>query len=160
DGDRLRIEFREIRGEDTAVGGVEKAQTNSLTGFHDENLVAPTVDRDHVAPAAVVHEAVPCVELGIDLRIGADQPVIEYPEDVARIRRGLRVLHDQYAVETALDLLARTDVGMEPEGASIFRDEVVDKGLARANGRLGDIGNAVHRIRDADAVPVDGRVLR
>lgn len=50
-------------------------------------------------------------------------------------------------------------VGVVPVGACIRRDKVVEEGLSRLDRLLGEVGNAVHRVWQADAVPVDGRLL-
>src|SRR3990167_5417878 len=42
------------------------------------------------------------------------------------------------------------------EGAGPARDELVDEGLARADGRLRQARHAVHAVGQALAVPVDG----
>ena len=41
-----------------------------------------------------------------------------------------------------------------------LRDELVDEGLARRDVRLRQAGDAVHAVRQAQAVPVHGGVLR
>jgi len=98
------------------------------------------------------------IESRRDLTVRREQHVVEDPELVAR--EGLfQVLDDQDSEQSALYLLARADVRMEPEGARVLRSELVDEGLARLDGRLGDPGHAVHGVRNADAVPVDGRRL-
>ena len=52
----------------------------------------------------------------------------------------------------------RADVRMEEVGARVRCLEVVDEGTAGPDRRLGDPGNAVHGVRDANPVPVDRRV--
>jgi hypothetical protein len=48
--------------------------------------------------------------MGIDRAVGAEAPVVEDPDDVARVGRWLAILDDQDAEEPALDLLARAQV--------------------------------------------------
>jgi hypothetical protein len=59
-----------------------------------------------------VHEVVRDVELRID-RALPDAPVVEHPDDVARVGQRRRVLDDHDAVQAALDLLAAPQAGSE-----------------------------------------------
>ncbi len=100
------------------------------------------------------------LKLPEDLAGLVEQPVVEHPDDVARVGRGRGVLDDEHAVEAALDLLARADVRVEPERARVLGRELVREGAARFDRRLRDVGDAVHRVGDAHAVPVNRRRLR
>ena len=127
DRDHLRVQRREVGREDAAVGGVHEAEANALARPHLERLAHVAVHGDDVAPAAVVHEVVRRVEVRVDRAVGAEPPVVEHPDDVARVGRRLAILDDQDAEEPALDLLARAQVGMEPERPGVLRHELVDE---------------------------------
>src|SRR5215831_5987549 len=58
------------------------------------------------------------------------------------------------------DLLGAMRMGVVPEGAGIRHGELVDEAVLRLDRRLGHIGRAVHRVRNAQAMPVDRGVLR
>jgi hypothetical protein len=74
-------------------------------------------------------------------------------------RPGRSVIDDQYAGQAAAQLLDRVAMRVEEECAGIRRREAVGKALAGQNRHLRDIGNAVHRVLDAHAVPVNRRVF-
>ncbi len=63
--------------------------------------------------------------------------------------------HDERAVETALDLVRRMLVRVVPVRARVRRAEAVDVRAARTHAVLRHAGDAVLRIREVDAVPVD-----
>jgi len=106
-----------------------------------------------------VHQVVRRIEAIEDLVGLVEQPVVQHPHDVARVGRGRCVLDDQHAVEAALDLLAGTDVRVEPERARVLGRELVGEAAAGLDRRLRDVRDAVHRVRQAHAVPVDRRRL-
>ena len=107
-----------------------------------------------------MRKVVPGVELGRDLSVGAEEPVIDHPHDLPGERRRLAILDDEDAEEPAFDLLARAHVGMEPERARVPDHELVDEALAEPYRRLRDPGHSIHAVRNADAVPVDRSRLR
>jgi len=151
---------REVRDEHAPVGDVEQPESQSLTRLDHELCAALAVDQDRVAPATVVREVVPRVEGGRNLTVGAEQDVVEHPELVARVRRWIPVLDDERAEQAALDLLARAQVRVEPEGARVLRRELVGESRTGLDRGLRDPRDAVHLVRHADAVPVDGGRLR
>ena len=164
--DRLAVErdhgwpvVLELQPEDARVGGIDQAQAQALAGAHREGLRDAAVDRDRVADPAVVacvHEA---AEVVADLGVGQQAPVVEHPGHVAVDLDRLALLDDQRPVEAAPDLLVAALVRVVPVGAGIGDVERVDEGLARCDRPLGQMRHAVHGVRHAQAVPVDGGLL-
>ena len=150
----------EVGRVDARVRGVEQAQADALAAARRQRGVGAPVDGHEVAPATVVHQVVRRVEAIEDLAGLVEQPVVQHPDDVARVGRRRRVLDDQHAVEAPLDLLAGADVRVEPERAGVLGRELVGEGAARLDRRLRHARNAVHPVRNAHAVPVDRRRLR
>ena len=105
---------------------------------------------------AAVHEV---AEVVADLGVRQQAPVVEHPGDVAVDLDRLPLLDDQRAVEAAPDLLEAALVRVVPVGAGVGDVELVDEGLARCDRRLGQMRHAVHGVRHAQAVPVDGGLL-
>ena len=103
-----------------------------------------------------VHEV---AEVVADLSVRQQAPVIEHPGDVAVDLDRLALLDDQRAVEAAPDLLEAALMRVVPVGAGIGDVELVDEGLTRCDRLLRQMRHAVHGVRHAHAVPVDGRLL-
>src|ERR1700730_485313 len=101
----------------------------------------------------------PVAEAGCNPSIVVEPPVLDHPQQVAIDPERLAFLDNQCTGKPTSKLLQRVGVWVIPEGASIGRRELVVKALAGADGWLGDPWHAVHRVRQADAVPVDGRSL-
>ena len=71
----------------------------------------------------------------------------------------LAFLDDDGAGEAASELFETIGVRVVPERPRIRRGEFVDEAFARLDRRLGEARHAIHGVRDADAVPMDGRDL-
>jgi len=156
----MRGQPAEVGDENATVGAVEQAQSNALARSGDEKRRGLAVDRDDVAPAAIVGQIVRGVELGKDGVLGCEQPIVQHPGDFARPRQGRGILDDQDPVEASFDLLARADVRVVPEGAGVFRGELVGERLAGLDGRPRGGRYPVHVVGHADAVPMNGGRLR
>ena len=104
-----------------------------------------------------VHEV---AEVVADLGVRQQSPVVEHPGHVAIDLDRLPLLDDQRPVEAAADLLETALMRVVPVGAGVGDVELVDEGLARRDRPLGQMRHAVHRVRHAQAVPMDGRLLR
>ena len=72
----------------------------------------------------------------------------------------LRFLYDQRTGKATGNLLPRAVMRVIPIGARIGGDEIVVEGIAGLHRVLGQTSRTVHRIVDADAVPVNRRRLR
>ena len=164
--DRLAVErnYRrpmvlELEPEDPRIGGVDQTQAHALAGAHREGLQDAAVDRDRVADPAIVAAVHEVAEIVADLSVRQQAPVVEHPGHVAVDLDRLPLLDDQRAVEAAADLLEAALVRVVPVGAGVGHVELVDEGLAGCDRLLGQMRHAVHGVRHAQAVPVDGRLL-
>src|SRR5688572_18423705 len=98
-------------------------------------------------------------EIGPDLRVAIEPPVGEHPDEIALERRRIALLDDQRTGQAAAELLAVTEVRVIPVRTGIGQIELVKKAAAvTRDRRLGQAGDAVHRIGEPDAVPMDGRL--
>src|SRR5205814_5153496 len=88
-----------------------------------------------------------------------EPPILDEPYEVSVNRNRLRFLDDQCAGQTAPKLLQRVLVRVIPECAGVGRGELIDEALAGTDRLLREGGHPVHRVRQADAMPMDGRVL-
>ena len=88
-----------------------------------------------------------------------EPPILDEPEKVAIDGDRLAFLDDQCAGKPAPKLLQRVGVRVIPEGAGIGRRELVGEALAGTDRLLRQARHAVHRVRQADAVPMDRGVL-
>src|SRR6266576_3876037 len=86
--------------------------------------------------------------------IGVVQPVVK-DEGVLLIvaQRLARGLDDQCPIQAAVQLIA--EMRVVPVGPWSRGRELVPEGATRWNGRLGEIGHAVHGKRNGKPVPVD-----
>ena len=145
----------EAQAEDPGVGGIDQAQPQALAGPHGLTVGQPPVDRDRVADAAGVGHVAEIEKVLDDPRLPVQAPVVEQPDELAIHRRRVRFVHDQHPVQAAVDLLRRRQVRVVPVGAGIGRREPVVEALAGRHRPLGQPRHAVHRIGQADAVPMD-----
>src|SRR3546814_9174145 len=83
-------------------------------------------------------------------------PVAENPDDLAVHTDRLALFDDQRTVQAAADLLEAALVRVVPICASIRQVEGIGEGLARSDRLLRQVRDAVHGIRQSDAVPVHG----
>src|SRR5207248_3509772 len=94
-------------------------------------------------------------EAARDPALVVEPPVLDDPQQVSTNRNRLRFLDNQRAGQTAPKLLQRVGVRVIPERPRIGRRELVDKALAGSDRLLSQAGYPVHRVRQADAVPMD-----
>src|SRR3546814_16664959 len=88
-----------------------------------------------------------------------EAPVAEYPDGLAVDTVRLALFDDQRTVQGAADLLECALVRVVPICASIRQVEGIGEGLARSDRLLRQVRDAVHGIRQSDAVPVHGCLL-
>ena len=149
----------EAQRHDAGERGVEQPQADAFAGA--DRLVGrdDAVQRDRVADPSRHPGFHHVAEAGRDLALFVDAPVRQHPEHVAVDGDGLRLLDDQRAGEPAAELLQAVGMRVVPEGAGIGRRELVDERLAWPDRRLRQARNAVHGVRQPDAVPMHRRVL-
>src|SRR3546814_8007057 len=80
-------------------------------------------------------------------------PVAENPDDLAVHTDRLALFDDQRTVQAAADLLEAALVRVVPICASIRQVGGIGEGLARSDRLLRQVRDAVHGIRQSDAVP-------
>ena len=87
--------------------------------------------------------------------VRVDQPVVEH-QNLVRVHLGrVGFFHDQRTGQATRHLLHRIGVSVIPVGSGIRRHEVIVEGVAGRHRVLRQASHAVHRVVDADAVPVD-----
>ena len=151
----------ERQDEDPRIGSIDQSQAQAFVLPHIERQIIFPIRRDEVAASARVTAIVSRSEIGIDLRgLGIEKPIVQDQNLVAIHIESLGLLDDQRAVKSASDLLNRPIVRVIPIGPGIGCDEVVIEAFARFDGGLGQPCDAVHRVVDPDAVPVDRACLR
>ncbi len=92
------------------------------------------------------------------LAIIADAPVFQDHHDVI-VEAILRVLDDQRADEPPPHLFGGVAMRVEKERTGIRWHKAVVERLTRLHRQLREIRHAIHRVRPAYAMPVDGCVL-
>ena len=88
--------------------------------------------------------------------VRVEQPVAQHQHLVAVHVGGVRLFDDQRAGQAARHLLHGVRVRVVPVGAGVRQREVVVEGATGRHGLLRQPRDPVHRIVDADAVPVHG----
>ena len=149
----------ETKCHDPGERRVDNPEPHPFRGLHGYVVGNSSIDRDGVADTARHPRFHPVAEAACNPSIAVESPIFDKPQQVAIDGDRLTLLDDQSASKAAPNLLQRVGMWVIPEGASIGRRELVDKALAGADGWLCDLWHAIHRIRQADAVPVDGRSL-
>ena len=146
------------------VAGVIAQRTSGLgRGWHGCPVVHAGHAVVHPRHLGVVHAGHLGVVHAVGLEAGKDLvgglpdpvgPVVEDDDGLAVVAPGLgRVLHDQHAVQPAIDL--HPGVGMEEVRPGIGDGELIDESGAGGDWSLGEPGDAVHLVAERDAVPVD-----
>ena len=146
--------------EGARVRGVDEPQPQPLVALGREPEIPACVDRDPVSDASGMRPVHHCAEALLDARVVGETPVVDDQHFVPIDGRRSRLLDDDRAVQTARHLLPRAVVRVVPVRARVRHDEVIEELAARGNGRLGEFGHPVHRVDDADPVPVDRGRLR
>jgi hypothetical protein len=85
---------------------------------------------------------------------------VDERERVDHVRQATAGRDHQSAEHPTLHLLVRHLVRVVPEGPHLLGAEPVDVRAAHRHGVLRHAGDAVHRVRDVDAVPVQGHPVR
>ena len=111
-------------------------------------------------PAAMAHAHGIVETLVNQRRFGVEQPVVEYEGLLAIHLRRLGLFHDQRPMQAAGDLHPGPVMRVVPVGSGIGRHEIIVESLTRRDGLLRQARDTVHRVVDADAVPMDGGRLR
>ena len=91
----------------------------------------------------------------IDLLILIDEPVVGDDQHIMLARGFSQIPHNERTIESTCDLLPRPVVRVIPESSCIIEGEAVPISLARLNGGLRQIRNAIHFIDVTDTVPVN-----
>ena len=139
---------------------IDQSQAHPLAGLHRHGIGNAPVDRDRVADAARHAGFHGIAETAGDSALVVEPPILDEPQQITvDARDRLEFLDDQCAGQTASKLLQRVRVRVIPERAGIGRGELVDEALTGPDRLLCQAGHAVHRVRQANAVPVDGCVL-
>jgi hypothetical protein len=149
----------EIEPEDAGVRSVDEPQADALTAFHHEAVRHVAVDRDRVADATIMAHILAAAEIVADLGGRRQPPVIEHPGHVAVNARWFGFLYDERTIKAAPDLLKAPLMRVIPEGAGIYGIEFIKEPLTRRDRMLRQMRNTVHCVRQAQPVPVDGRLL-
>ena len=112
----------------------------------------------HRAPLEVVVRRL-LLEVVEDLVRILERPVGQHHHVLAVVLEGLGLdrIDDEWRIVP--DLLLHSGVAVVPVRAVLPEREAVRERLSRANAGEIDVGHAVHRVRDEQAVPVDRRVL-
>src|SRR3546814_3307691 len=149
----------ELQPENARGRGVDHTQPHALPGSDREALANSPVYRDGVADPPGMAHVVTIAEIVADGGIIAQAPVAENPDDLAVHTDRLALFDDQRTVQAAADLLEAALVRVVPICASIRQVEGIGEGLARSDRLLRQVRDAVHGIRQSDAVPVHGCLL-
>src|SRR5262249_25584467 len=130
----------------------ESAARNVIAG-----LTAP-VSRAHRAEGAGAGRLPRQIKAG-ELAIRSESPIPKVERDIGVVSRVVCLLDDQQTTKPAAHLHERVAVRVIPVGAGVWRRKGVVKRLALVDDRLCEKGDTVESVRQADAVPVDGRRL-
>jgi hypothetical protein len=117
------------------------------------------IDRHRVADASRHAHFHAVAKAAGDRSIVIQAKITEDPDDVAIDTGGLRLFDDQRAHQAAPYLLGAVRMRVVPVSAGIRDRKLVSEVLLRPDRRLRDIGRAVHRVRNPQAVPMDRGVL-
>ena len=99
------------------------------------------------------------LELTDELTVPAEPPVAQI-EDNLGIEKGVGgVLDHHHPSQTVAHLLQRVAMGMIPERAGVGRGESIVEASARRDVGLGEKRHPVHRVRNAQPMPMDRRRL-
>ena len=112
------------------------------------------IDREVEGRSAICGEVRRAACVGTTVR--TQRPGVEDETNIPIDINPFGFINDEQPVERAVLDEARRRV--VPIAAGIRRREAVVEAVPRRDCRLGQPGNAVHRIRHAEAVPVDGHV--
>ena len=154
--DHKRAMSLESQREHPCIGGVDQSQSQPLTGAHRELVLHRTVDRECVADPPGVRHVKGVAEVFADVPRRRRAPVVEHPGHVAVDRMRIALLDDERALQAAILLLRALEVRVIPERAGIDRIELIDEPCARLDRVLREVRHAIHRIGQADAMPVNG----
>ena len=130
--------------EETIARSIEQPQPQPLIGVHR--------DIERGLPVGGEVRGPPC----IDAAVCTKRPGIEDERDIAVDINALHLIDDQEPIKSAVLDEARRSV--IPEGAGVGRGEAVVEAVSGRDRSLGQSRNAVHRVRDAHAVPMHGHV--
>ena len=153
------IECTKVGSIDAPVRCVHEAKSNPRPWANAPAHRCVSVDRHLPTPSTIVREVMTGHEPRVDATIWPQSPVVEHPHLIVVIRQGLDIVHDEHAIQPALDLLGATDVWMEPEGPGVLGDESVRELAAWRDWVLRDTGHTIHGVGDSDTMPVNGRGL-
>ena len=156
EGDDGRRMPAELQREDPSIRRVDQAQAQPLARRHLDAIGHAPIDRDGVAEPAGMGDIVRIAPVLDQLRLSIEPPVGKQPDQVAIDRRRIGLLDHEGAAEAAPDLPAALHMRVVPVGPRIRHREVIEKARAGIDRCLGDVGDAVHRIRQANSVPVNG----
>ncbi len=144
---------------DPVGGGVDEPQPQAFVAFQrgrawcDDGV-------DEVADTSAVGPVPHLVEFADERRLVGQPPVVDHHGQVVVHLRRLDLVDDEQPVEPARHLFGGAIVRVIPEGAGVGRREVVKEGAARIDRVLGQAGHPVHRVGDAQSVPMYSRRLR
>ncbi len=157
--DDERLVPGEFEAEDPRRRGIDQAKPDALAAAYGKPIGHAAIDRDGIPDPsrhAHFHRA---VEAAGNRGVLFETPVPQDPDDVAVDSQRLRLFDDEGAYQAAPDLFGAVGVRVIPIGARIGDGEFVGEALLGLDRRLGHVGRAVHRVRDAHAVPMDRGVL-
>ena len=143
----------------SSQGRVDEAQPQAFASAYRLGVRDRAVERHRVANPAGHPSFHHVAETRCNLRIRRQSPIGEHPQHIAIDRDRYCFFDDQRACETTPQLLQAVRVRVIPERSGVGRRERVDKLFARVDRRLRKARHAVHRIRQAHAMPVDRGVL-
>src|SRR5258707_1120726 len=154
-----RLMALETKPDDPGERRIDDTESDPLASLDGYVAGNPPIDRDGVADPARHPRFHAIAEAGGDPSVIVEPPILNDPQEVAIDRDQLTFLDDQSAGQTASKLLQRVGVRVIPEGARIGRRELIHEALAGSDRLLRHAGHPIHRVRQADAVPMDGCVL-
>ena len=159
-GDDNRIVSLEAKRDDAGECCIRDAEPYPFPRLYRNLVGNPAIHRDGIADASRHPRFHAIAETSCDLSIIVEAPIRDEPGQIAVGNRDrVAFLDDQRARQPAPELLQTIGVRVIPEGAGIGRREFVNEAFAGADRFLRQAGHSVHRIRQADAVPMDCRVL-
>src|SRR5262249_14515224 len=145
----------ETQSHDSRERTVDEAQANALAGA-DGNFIGERAVHSYGIADAPGHRRFHRVtKSGRDLRIRCQTPVRQHPDKVAVTRNRSRLLDDEHARQAAPELPQAVSMRVIPEGPRVGRRESIFEAFAGLDRWLRETGNAVHGVRQPDAVPVD-----
>ena len=158
DGNHPDSRLAEQQVHHARIGDIDQAQTQAFAVRHRVTLFGRAIDGNDISHAPGVRPVVYCAEAGaMNLPVVVEAPVIDGEHQVLIDFRRVDFIDYQDSGEAQCLLRPGSLVGVIPVGSRIGRRQTVFKACAGHHRRLGHSGYTVHRVVDAQAVPMHGR---